>query len=161
MATGKNFKLLDVGCGSGLLLIGAAKRLTTGEAVGVDIWNTKDLSNSGPEVALRNARVEGVAERVSVQEGDARRLPFADESFDVALSLNVLHNIPQRADREQALREIIRVLKPGGRAVLTDFRNTREYVRVIREAGMAEAYREIVYWLLIPIFVVIASKGTE
>src|SRR5260370_10992685 len=108
-------RALDVGCGSGLLLIAAAKRLTTGEAVGIDIWNTKDLSNSGPEVALRNARVEGVAERVKVQEGDARQLPFADESFDIPLSLNVFHNLPTSADREKALCEIIRVLKPGGR----------------------------------------------
>src|SRR5207244_4492190 len=114
-------RALDVGCGSGLLLIGAANRLTTGEAVGVDIWNRKDLSNSGPEATLRNASAEGVADRVRVQEGDARQLPFGDESFDVALSLNVLHNIHQPVGRAKALREIVRVLKPGGRAVLTDY----------------------------------------
>jgi cyclopropane fatty-acyl-phospholipid synthase-like methyltransferase len=70
--------VLDVGCGRGLLLIGAAKRLTTGKAVGVDIWQTEDLSGNRPEATLENARLERVAERVGVKDGDARRLPFAD-----------------------------------------------------------------------------------
>jgi ribonucleotide reductase alpha subunit len=76
--------VLDVGCGRGLLLIGAAKRLTTGKAVGVDIWNAEDLSGNRPEATLENARLERVAERVEVKDGDARRLPFADGTFDVA-----------------------------------------------------------------------------
>src|SRR5271163_165983 len=75
--------VLDVGCGRGLLLIGAAKRLTTGKAVGVDIWNTEDLSGNRPEATLENARLERVAERVEVKDGDARQLPFADGTFDV------------------------------------------------------------------------------
>jgi arsenite methyltransferase len=41
--------VLDVGAGRGLLLIGAAKRLTTGHATGIDIWNSEDLSGNGPE----------------------------------------------------------------------------------------------------------------
>ncbi len=51
--------VLDVGCGRGLLLIGAAKRLTTGKALGVDIWNVEDLSGNRPEATLENARLEG------------------------------------------------------------------------------------------------------
>lgn len=48
--------VLDVGCGRGLLLIGAAKRLTTGTAVGVDIWQTEDLSGNRPEATLESHR---------------------------------------------------------------------------------------------------------
>ena len=66
--------VLDVGCGRGLLLIGAAKRLTTGKAVGVDIWQTEDLSGNRPEATLENARLEGVAER---SRGQGRRRPPA------------------------------------------------------------------------------------
>src|SRR5712671_3391981 len=85
--------VLDVGCGRGLLLIGAAKRLTTGKAVGVDIWNAEDLSGNRPEATLENARLEGVTERALVKDGDARQLPFADAAFDVVVSGLALHNI--------------------------------------------------------------------
>src|SRR5437660_1447109 len=78
--------VLDVGCGRGLLLNAAARRLTTGKAVGVDLWQNADLSNNRPEATLENARLEGVADRVQVKDGDARQLPFADAVFDVVVS---------------------------------------------------------------------------
>src|SRR5262249_26038934 len=57
--------VLDVGCGRGLLLVGAAKRLTRGgKAFGIDIWQAEDLSGNRPEATLENARLEGVADRV-------------------------------------------------------------------------------------------------
>jgi arsenite methyltransferase len=151
--------VLDVGCGSGLLLIGAAKRLREGTAVGVDIWRAADLSNNRLETTLSNARLEGVGERVRVEEGDARQLPFGEASFDGVLSLNVLHNISRREEREQALSEIVRVLKPGGRFVLCDFRNTGEYARILREQGRGEVHRRLMVGPFFPIFAVIGRKG--
>ncbi|MEP7132713.1 MAG: hypothetical protein ABI914_06080, partial [Acidobacteriota bacterium] len=59
-----NEEVLDVGCGRGLMLIGAAKRLTSGGlATGVDIWQSEDLSGNRPEATLENARREGVEDR--------------------------------------------------------------------------------------------------
>jgi SAM-dependent methyltransferase len=133
--------VLDVGCGRGLLLIGAAKRLTTGKAVGVDIWNTEDLSGNRPEATLENARLEGVAERVEVKDGDARRLPFADGTFDIVVSKEALHNIYNAAERDTAIREIARVLEPGGRLCLGDIRHTGRYMQVLRECGLVDLYR--------------------
>jgi arsenite methyltransferase len=133
--------VLDVGCGRGLLLIGAAKRLTTGKAVGVDIWNTKDLSGNRPEATLENARLEGVTERVEVKDGDARRLPFADGAFDVIVTKDALHNIYNAAERDTAVREIARVLKPGGRLFIGDIRHTGRYMQVLRECGLEEVRR--------------------
>ena len=48
-------RVLDVGCGRGLILVGAAKHLTTGHAVGIDIWQAEDLSGNRAEVPLGNA----------------------------------------------------------------------------------------------------------
>jgi arsenite methyltransferase len=133
--------VLDVGCGRGLLLIGAAKRLTTGKAVGVDIWNVQDLSGNRPEATLENARLEGVAERVEVKDGDARRLPFADGTFDVVVTMGALHNIYNAAERDTAVREIARVLRPGGRLFIGDVRHTGRYMQVLRECGLEDLRR--------------------
>jgi ubiquinone/menaquinone biosynthesis C-methylase UbiE len=134
-------RVLDVGCGRGLLLVGAARRLTSGKATGVDIWQRKSMVGNRPEVAQENARLEGVAERVQVQDGDARHLPFPDGSFDVAVSALVLHNIPGQAGRQQAAREMARVLKPGGQVALLGIKHTSECVRVLRESGLSDAKR--------------------
>jgi SAM-dependent methyltransferase len=133
--------VLDVGCGRGLMLIGAARRLTTGKAIGVDIWQRADLSGNRPEATLENARRAGVAERVDVKDADARHLPFPDATFDVIVSSLALHNIPTRADREQALREIARVLKPGGHVALLDIQHTRDYARVLEQCGLSDVRR--------------------
>jgi ubiquinone/menaquinone biosynthesis C-methylase UbiE len=131
-------RILDVGCGRGLLLIGAAKKLTRGKAVGVDIWQDKDLSGNRPEAVLENARAEEVIDRVELKEGRAQALPFADEGFDIVLSLSTLHNISREDERDQAVREIVRVLRPGGRVVIHDIMHTRKYAAVLREQGMEE-----------------------
>lgn len=128
-------RVLDVGCGRGLMVIGAARRLTTGRAVGIDIWQAEDLSGNRPEAVLENAKREGVAERVEVQTADMRQLPFPDRTFDVVVSCAAIHNIYSADDRAKAIREIARVLKPGGRALIDDIRHSREYVATFAEHG--------------------------
>jgi len=64
--------VLDVGCGRGLFVIGAAKRLKSGKATGIDLWNPQDLSGNSAEAALANAKAEGVEKRVKIETGDAR-----------------------------------------------------------------------------------------
>jgi ubiquinone/menaquinone biosynthesis C-methylase UbiE len=135
-------RVLDIGCGRGLLLVGAAHRLTGGMAIGVDRWIRGAVSGNRPEAALRNAKLEGVADRVAVQDGDARDLPFEDASFDVVLSNFVLHEMDTHEDRERMLREHARVLKPGGQLALVDFIFADQAVRVLRECGVADARRE-------------------
>lgn len=133
--------VLDVGCGRGLFLVGAARRVPRGKAVGIDIWQAQDLSGNRPEATLENARLEGVAERVEVQTADMRQLPFPDGSFDVVVSSAAIHNLYERTDREQAVREIARVLKPGGQALITDIRHHREYLAALARHGCPDARR--------------------
>jgi arsenite methyltransferase len=128
-------QVLDVGCGRGLLLIGAAKRLTTGTATGIDIWQTEDLSGNRLDATLENARREGVAERVKIETADMRKMPFADGMFDIIVSRAAIHNLYAAGDRAAAVREIVRVLKPGGLAVIDDIRHFRQYAAVFTENG--------------------------
>jgi SAM-dependent methyltransferase len=127
--------VLDVGCGRGLLLVGAARDLPEGLAVGVDLWSGRDLSGNRPQVTRVNASVEGVADRVEVCTGDARELPFADGSFHVVLSSLALHNIHSGAERRRAVAEIARVVGPAGRVALLDIRHTGQYARALRDRG--------------------------
>lgn len=129
--------VLDVGTGRGLLMIAAAKHLQSGKSVGIDIWSSKDLSGNTMEGTLRNAELEGVREKVEVQNGDATAMKFPDNSFDVILSNVCIHNIPGSAARAQACREVVRVLKPGGVALISDFIHTADYVKAFRAAGAA------------------------
>jgi len=129
-------RVLDVGTGAGLLMIGAAKRLTTGRATGIDPWSKADLAGNARERTLRNAEIEGVQEKVEVLDGDATSIKFPDASFDVVVSNLCLHNILTKEGRDQACREIVRVLKPGGQLVISDFINTRRYEQVFRDSGI-------------------------
>lgn len=129
--------VLDVGTGAGTLLIAAAKRLDRGgRATGIDIWSAKDLSNNSSAATLRNSAIEGVADRVDVQTGDATALTFADASFDIVVSLLCLHNIEPKPDQVRACAEIARVLKPGGRVVIGDYVPTHDYAAALRSAGL-------------------------
>src|SRR3954447_18429775 len=131
----ENARVLDVGCGRGLMLIGAAKRLTTGTASGIDLWQAEDLSGNRPEATMQNADAEGVAERVDVQTADMRKIPFPDATFDVIVSCSAIHNVYDAAGRRQAIGEIARVLKPGGEAIIDDIRHGREYAQSFAAHG--------------------------
>jgi ubiquinone/menaquinone biosynthesis C-methylase UbiE len=129
-------EVLDMGCGRGLMLVGAARRLTTGKATGIDLWRSEDQSANTSDAALENARIEGVAERVKVETGDARKLPFSDASFDVVLSHWVVHNLPDATDRAHAVDEMLRVLRPGGVLVLADIANHAAYKEQLTSRGV-------------------------
>ncbi len=113
-------KVLDVGCGSGLLLNEAARQLSTGKAIGIDIW-APHSGGGNYALLMKNAKAEGVANKIEFKQADVRKLPFGDASFDVIVSSGALHHISHdRAEHEQAITEILRVLKPGGRIALMD-----------------------------------------
>ena len=150
--------VLDVGCGRGLLLVGAAKHLRTGRAVGVDIWQSKDQSDNHPEATCKNARLEGVADRVEVKNGDARQLPFEDGTFDVVVSSLVLHNIHDTTERKKAVQEIVRVLKGGGRVAILDIWHTNKYEQELRNSGIQEVSRSGLHLPLGPVRVVSGRK---
>ncbi len=139
-------RILDMGCGRGAVLLMAAQHLTTGRAVGVDLWRSADQSGNSPEATQRNAVAEGVADRVELHTGDMTALPFDDNSFDVVVSSLAIHNISGRAGREKAIDEAVRVLRPGGRLMIADIRATRQYQAQLAKIGMSDVSRRGLGW---------------
>lgn len=131
-----NEQVLDIGTGRGLLLIGAAKHLTSGKAVGIDIWSDTDMANNAEAHTRTNAQAEGVADKVEVLSMDAREMSFPDDSFDIILSNVCLHNIPDKAGRKEACLEIARILRKNGTGLISDFKNIHEYAENFKEAGL-------------------------
>lgn len=102
--------LLDVGSGIG----GPARYISN--RFGCRVTGI-DLTPEFCDVARHLTQVMGFEDRVAFEQGNALAMPFADESFDGAYSMNVSMNI---GDKEGFYREIFRVLKPGGWLVLSE-----------------------------------------
>jgi arsenite methyltransferase len=132
-----NENVLDVGSGLGLMLIGAAKKLTTGKATGIDIWNAKDLSNNTRDHAIQNIEYEKVSDKAKILNENIMQTTFKDKSFDVILSNLCIHNISDKAGREKACKEIFRLLTDNGVAIISDFKHTKEYTDVFNSLGMS------------------------
>ena len=138
--------VLDMGCGRGAVLTAVGRRLTTGRVTGVDIWSTTDQSGNARDVALRNASLEEVSDRVHIETADMRALPFPDATFDLVVSSLAIHNIRSKADRKRAISEGFRVLKPGGRMVIADIRTTALYADALRTLGASNVERHRLGW---------------
>jgi len=101
-------RILEVGPGTGHYTLQIAERLAPGGRL-----DAYDLQPEMLAVVERRARERGI-EGIVCRQGDARSLPYEDGSFDAAFLVTVLGEVP---DQDAALREIARVLKPGGRVV--------------------------------------------
>ena len=106
-------KVLDAGTGPGTLVRELARSLPGLQVYGID------LSEDMIGLARAHARREQLEERVQFESGDVVHLPYADHSFDVVVSTISMHHWSELV---QPLRELYRVLRPGGRVWIYDFR---------------------------------------
>jgi SAM-dependent methyltransferase len=109
---------LDVGCGSGSLAVKLAAASADSTVTGVDSWG-RDWAYSKDQCE-DNARIEGVGARTVFCQRSGAALGFADGSFDVVVSCLTFHEIGDVACKSDAVVEVLRVLRPGGRYVFLD-----------------------------------------
>lgn len=138
--------VLDVGTGLGLLMIGAAKKLTSGKSFGIDIFNTYDLSNNSIDQIETNVHLEDVTQKVEILKENILKTTFKDNYFDVVVSNLCLHNLYNKEDRRIACSEIHRITKPKGQIIISDYKNIKEYKRTFISLGM-EVQKEGPYFL--------------
>jgi arsenite methyltransferase len=150
--------VLDVGCGHGLLLIGAAKRLPQGRAIGIDLWSQVDQYENSAVATLANADAEGVSDRVTVRDGDMRQLPLDEASVSIAVSSLAIHNVPTSGDRARSVREMARVVRPGGRVAILDIAHVGDYARELRRIGWTVERNGITPWIFPPTRELVARK---
>ncbi len=128
-------RVLDVGCGGGLLLIEAAKKIQTGKVYGIDIWPKHDQSGNTLEKTTENARKFSVLSKIKLITGRAEELPFEEEFFNVIVSSWAIHNIPTSEERAQALQEMHRTLKSKGTVTILDISYIDEYQNHFKSLG--------------------------
>lgn len=109
-------RLLDVATGTGDLAVALARRIRGVQVLGVD------LSEKMLDVARRKVAAAGLDGRVVLDAGDAEHLALADETVDV---VTVAFGVRNFSDLEAGLREMARVLRPGGRVVILEFSTPR------------------------------------
>ncbi len=95
---------------------------------------------------MHNASLEGVSHRVHIETAGMRALPFPDATFDLVVSSLAIHNIRSNAERNRAVSEGFRVLKPAGRMVIADIRATAVYEDALRTLGASNVERRRLGW---------------
>jgi ubiquinone/menaquinone biosynthesis C-methylase UbiE len=118
-AIAPNQRVLDLGCGTATLTILIKQAQPQADVVGLD---------GDPRVlAIGRAKAQKAGVSLTLEEGLAYQLPYPTDSFDRVLSSLVLHHLT-RIDRERALAEAFRVLRPGGELHIVDFGRPRHFV---------------------------------
>lgn len=108
--------VLDVGAGSGYFSLMIAKKLSSGKVICLD------LSEEMLQHLEQKAEKKGLKDKIHILKGEASSSGIGDESVDLAVSNGVFHEL---SNPEAVLEEMLRVLKPDGWVIITDFRDTR------------------------------------
>lgn len=136
-------KILDIGTGSGSLIIKLAKAYPESQLTGIDYWGD-DWEYSKAQ-SQRNAEIEGVSNQINFLKASAANLPFINDEFDTIVSCLTFHEVKDEKNKTIVMKEALRVLKPGGDFVFLDlfmdekiFGNEKDFFITLKEHGVSE-----------------------
>jgi SAM-dependent methyltransferase len=115
----ENDIILDAGCGSGRTTIALSKVAKNSKIVALDRFDADYIENGGKDLHKRNLAIAGIQDKVEILQGDVTELNFNDNYFDSAISSYMFDHLGEH--KLIALKEIVRVLKPGGKFLLIIF----------------------------------------
>lgn len=120
-------RVLDVGCGRGMVLITALTAYQHAEGVGLDLWRSRDQTGNDPLTTMENAQLNHVEKRVQLVTESMADMSLPSDSFDAVLANVAIQNIKSRDGRRDAIANIYRVTKPGGQIRVVDIQFIKEY----------------------------------
>ncbi|MBY0040392.1 class I SAM-dependent methyltransferase [Bacillus cereus] len=136
-------KILDIGTGSGSLIIKLAMAFPKSFLTGLDYWG-KNWEYSQNQ-CQRNAEIEGVSDRVNFLKASAAELPLQDNEFDIVVSCLTFHEVKDTNNKVKVIKEALRVLKPGGEFIFLDlfmdekiFGNTEEFLNDLEKLNISK-----------------------
>ncbi|MEH7348477.1 class I SAM-dependent methyltransferase [Gottfriedia acidiceleris] len=135
--------ILDIGTGSGSLIIKLAKAFPAAVLTGIDYWG--DNWEYSKAQCQQNAEIEGVSHQIHFQKASASELPFNENEFDIIVSCLTFHEVKDRSNKIDVIKEALRVLKPGGKFVFLDlfmdekiFGDENELLNDLKKYGISE-----------------------
>jgi len=138
--------ILDIGCGTGRTAIKIAKSLPKeGHLNGIDIYNANAISGNSIATVNRNAELEGVSDKTTFQYGSATEIPFEDNKFHIVNLSSVLHEVHAYEDKERAMKEIHRVLKPQGFLLIGEW-NRYSWQLILYSGILCIVFQRRKYW---------------
>ncbi|PFJ17922.1 SAM-dependent methyltransferase [Bacillus cereus] len=111
-------KILDIGTGSGSLIIKLAIAFPKSLLTGIDYWGENWEYSRGQ--CQQNAEIEGVSDRIDFLKASAANLPLQDDEFDIVVSCLTFHEVKDKRNKTELIKEALRVLKPGGEFIFLD-----------------------------------------
>ena len=139
-------RVLDIGCGTGRTAIEIAKSLPKGGHLnGIDIYNSNAISGNSLATVNRNAELEGVSDKSTFQYGSATEIPFEDNKFHIVNLSSVLHEVHDYEDKERAMKEIHRVLKPKGILLIGEW-NRYSWQLILYSGILCIVFQRRKYW---------------
>jgi SAM-dependent methyltransferase len=139
-------RILDIGCGTGRTAIKIAKSLPKGGHLnGIDIYNVNAISGNSLATVNRNAELEGVSDKTTFQYGSATKIPFEDNKFHILNLSSVLHEVHDYEDKERAMKEIRRVLKPKSFLLIGEW-NRYSWQLILYSGILCIVFQRRKYW---------------
>ena len=136
-------KIIDIGCGNGGLTIRLAKKYPNSNLFGIDYWG--GMWGYSEKSCIDNAKSESVDKQIVFKQASASSLPYNVNTFDLAISNFVFHEVNDTKNKKDLIKEALRVLKPGGCFVFQDlflssfyYGNIDDLINEIKSLGIKD-----------------------